>query len=252
MLPSALSLWHVGNCCFVSLRFIAIAGILLGAFLWAGSAANAQQDTTKTTAEDSLLIRELQREMAAAPQQPVTPVAPRATPSVNPNMSVIGDVRATYLSPARRHFDMEFHEAEFAFQSVVDPYARADFYLSAAPDPESGEFGIELEEGYLTTQSLPAGLQLKAGKFRSAWGKINPIHPHALPFIDVPNAYANYLGDEGLNDAGLSLSWLVPNPLDFYQELTIEVTQGPAESETFWQAPTTAFCIWRISRIFGI
>jgi hypothetical protein len=211
-------------------------------FIWVwllclGAMARAQ-DTTKAVAVDSLLIKQLQQQMAATAQQPLPAAAPRSAISTNPNMSVIGDFRAAYFSPAQRHFDTEFHEAEIAFQSVVDPYARADFFLSLAPDPATGKFAIELEEGYLTTLSLPAQLQLKAGKFRSTFGKINNIHPHALPFIDVPNVYANYLGDEGLNDAGFSLSWLVPNPLDFYQELTLEVTQGPAENESF---ATSAF-----------
>ena len=138
----------------------------------------------------------------------------------NPNMSVIGDFRMSYQSPAQRHVDAEFHEAEIALQSVVDPYARADFFLSVARDPVAGTFGLDLEEAYLTSLDLPAALQLKVGKFRSAFGKINSIHPHRLPFIDVPNANVHYLGEDGLNDEGLSLSWLVPNPMDFYQELT--------------------------------
>lgn len=193
----------------------------------------AQQDTTKAISVDSLLIQQLQQQMTPVPQPATPTTAPRATLSTNPNMSVIGDFRATYFSPARRHLETEFHEAEFAFQSVVDPYARADFYLSVAPDPETGEFAIELEEGYLTTQAFPAGLQLKLGKFRSAFGKINAIHPHALPYIDVPSVYNHYFGEEGLNDTGLSLSWLVPNPLDFYQELTVEATRGPTENISF-------------------
>jgi hypothetical protein len=148
-------------------------------------------------------------------------------------MSAIGDFRASYLSPAHRHFDAEMHETEIAVQSVVDPYARADFFLSVARDPASGNFGLDLEEGYLTTLDLPAALQLKAGKFRSTFGKINNIHPHALSFIDVPNVYANYFGEEGLNDEGFSLSVLVPNPLEFYQELTFEATRGPDGNLSF-------------------
>ena len=211
-----------------------IRKIALGfGFYFVCATAMAQQDSTKSMSVDSLLIQQLQQQMAATSQQATPAVAPRTAPSTNPNMSVIGDLRAAYFSPAQRHLQTEFHEAEFAFQSVVDPYARADFFLTLAPDPETGEFAIELEEGYLTTQSLPAGLQLKAGKFRSTFGKINTLHPHALPYIDTPNVYANYFGDEGLNDTGLSLSWLVPNPLDFYQELTVEVTHGPAENASF-------------------
>lgn len=192
----------------------------------------SQQDSTQTAA-DSLLLKQLERQMGAAAQPSVPQAAPRTAPSTNPNISVIGDFRASYLTPARRHFESELHEAEISLQSVVDPYARADFFVALARDEESGEFGVELEEAFLTTQALPAGLQLKLGKFRGAFGKINAIHPHALPFIDAPNVYANYLGEEGLNDEGVSLSWLVPNPLNFYQELTLEATRGPAESVSF-------------------
>jgi len=195
--------------------------------------ANAQQDSTATA--DSLLIQSLQRMSQATSPQVAAPVQ-RSAPSSNPNMSVIGDFRASYESPARKHIDVEFHEVEIALQSVVDPYARADFFLSVARDPGSGKFGLELEEGYITSLDLPLGLQLKAGKFRSVFGKVNVIHPHALPFISMPNVLARYLGEDGLNDEGFSLSWLVPNPLDFYQELTIETTRGPDDNPSFMKS----------------
>jgi hypothetical protein len=143
---------------------------------------------------------------------------------------VIGDVRAWYLSDAERNVDFEVHEVETAFRSVVDPYARADVFVSIAH--EDGEFEFELEEAFLTTLSLPYRLQLKAGKFRSTFGKLNRIHPHALPYIDVPAVYRNFLGDEGLKDQGLSLSWLTPVTA-FYQDLTVEVTRGPGGGPTF-------------------
>lgn len=160
----------------------------------------------------------------------------RSFPSTNPNMSVIGDFRASYESPAHRHFDAEFHEAEIAIQSVVDPYARADFFLSVARDANTAKFGLDLEEGYLTSLDLPVGLQLKAGKFRSTFGKINNLHPHLLPFISTPNVLVRYLGEDGLNDEGFSLSGLIPNPFDFYQELTIEATRGPDDNPSFMRS----------------
>ena len=216
------SLWGIQMCTCVAL----------------GSVAMAQQDSTATV--DSVLIKSLEQQMVqSAPQ--IAAAAPRTAPSTNPNMSVIGDFRLSYLSPARRRVDAEFHEAEIAAQSVVDPYARADFFFSIARDPETGKFGLDLEEGYLTSLDLPAELQLKAGKFRSTFGKINNIHPHALPFVDVPNVYVNYLGDEGLNDEGLSLSWLVPNPLDFYQELTLEATAGPEDNPSFVRSTSNRY-----------
>ena len=40
------------------------------------------------------------------------------------------------------------HESEVGFQEVIDPYARADFFITF------GEQGVDLEEGYLTFTAL--------------------------------------------------------------------------------------------------
>ncbi|PYR63994.1 MAG: hypothetical protein DMF91_01750, partial [Acidobacteria bacterium] len=85
----------------------------------------------------------------------------------NPDIAVIGDFlgaggRNTVApSPA-----LEMHESEAAFQAVVDPYARADFFISF------GEEGVNLEEGFLTFTELPGGLLTKVGKMRAAFGKV--------------------------------------------------------------------------------
>jgi hypothetical protein len=188
--------------------------------------AEAQTDSTST---DSLLLQiqnQLQQETTS------TPAPGRAGASANPDISVIGDFRGSYQSNYKRNFDAELHETEISLQSVVDPYARADFFISLVHDPQTGEFKAEVEEGYLTTLSLPAHLQLKAGKFKQALGRINPVHPHALPFVDMPNAFVRFFGEEGMNDEGFQLSWLLPNHT-FFQELTVELTDGPRESPVF-------------------
>ena len=61
-------------------------------------------------------------------------------------------------------------ESEAAFQAVVDPYARAHFFLSF------GEEGVGLEVGFLTFTSLPGGLLTKVGKMRAAFAKVNALH----------------------------------------------------------------------------
>ncbi len=162
-----------------------------------------------STVADSVLLKQIESQMQNNNQPPVAP--PRTTLSANPDLSVIGDFQGSYISRGKKNFNTYLNETELAAQAVVDPYVRADFFISFARDPETGKYGVEVEEGYLTTLSLPAGLQLKVGKFREAVGRINQVHSHALPFIDMPNAYVNYFGEEGLNDEGASLSWLVPN-----------------------------------------
>ena len=66
------------------------------------------------------------------------------------------------------------NEAEVSFQAVVDPYARADFFLAFGADGE-----VSLEEGFLTFTSLPGGLLAKVGKMKAAFGKVNQLHPHS-------------------------------------------------------------------------
>jgi hypothetical protein len=197
----------------------------------------AQADSTKT---DSVLLKQIEQQMQAneTEQQPA-PQQSRSAISTNPDIGVIGDFVGSYLSQGKRNFDAYLKETEFSFQSVVDPYIRADFFLSFGRNPETKNYGVEVEEGYLTTLSLPAKLQLRVGKFREAVGRINPIHPHALPFVDLPNAYVNYFGEEGLNDEGVSLSWLTP--AKFYQELTFQATSGAGESPSFHRGDNNRF-----------
>jgi len=209
------------------LRFFRRGGIVFVFLLYTVTVAQAQVSDS-TAVADSLLIQDLARELGPAETTAnPTPVGSvtRNAPTLNPNISMIGDFRAMYQSDVARNVDAQLHEAEMGLQSVVDPYARADFFISAAPD-ENGDIQFELEEAYLTSLSLPHQLQLKAGKFRSSFGKINMIHPHALPFIDIPAVYVNYFGEDGLNDQGVSLSWLLPNS-HFFQDLTVQVTRGP-------------------------
>jgi hypothetical protein len=139
----------------------------------------------------------------------------------NPDVAVIGNflgaIGKNAVNPAPV-FDMS--EAEASFQAVVDPYARADFFLAFSPE------GVEIEEGFITFPTLPGGLLAKVGKLKQQVGKVNTLHAHALPWADRPLANINLLGgEEGLADAGLSVSKLIMNPWMFL-EATGEVYQG--------------------------
>jgi hypothetical protein len=94
---------------------------------------------------------------------------------------VIGDfLGAAGNSAGRPTPALEMHESEVAFQAILDPYARADFFISF------GEQGVNLEEGYLTFPALRGGFQLRAGKMRGAFGKVNTLHNHVFPGQIVP------------------------------------------------------------------
>jgi hypothetical protein len=139
----------------------------------------------------------------------------------NPDMAVIGNfLGAAGENKIESAPALELHEAELSLQAIVDPYARADFFLSASPG------GLEIEEGFLTFNTLPGGLLMKVGKMKEQFGKVNTMHAHTLPWVDTPLVMKNLLGgEEGLNDSGISVSKLILNPL-FFLEATGEVYQG--------------------------
>jgi hypothetical protein len=115
-----------------------------------------------------------------------------------------------------------FRSAEIAFSATVDPYFDASLYLAI-----DGDGNVDLEEGWFQTRSLPYGLKVKAGKFLSDFGYINKQHPHQWDFVDQNLPYLNLLGDHGLQDTGVQVTWLPDLPV--YTLLGLEALQGDQE-----------------------
>ncbi|MBS1970918.1 MAG: hypothetical protein JSU04_11460 [Bdellovibrionales bacterium] len=134
----------------------------------------------------------------------------------------------------RNGFDIQ--EAELQFYSDVDPYTRLNMLLSVHPEYESDgtkveeKWILEPEELFVESTSLPSVL-LKLGKFKAAMGKHNMLHTHAYPFIQAPLANQALLGDEGLNDVGLSGAIMLPAP--WFSELTLQALRGEGENAEF-------------------
>ena len=112
---------------------------------------------------------------------------------------------------------------ELQFAADVDPYFKGSAIAAIDLD------GAEMETAEIETTCLPGGLKLRGGKFYSDFGYINAQHAHQWDFADQPLIYKLTLGDHGLNDKGLQLSWLAPTP--FYLLAGIEAFQGDGESE---------------------
>jgi hypothetical protein len=196
-------------------------------------------------------LQELRRAMAAlearldvlqAPPAPAEAPAPVAVPApppsdlaaatpspqaaggskmFNPDISAIGDfLGAVGRSPGGGEPSLEMHEAEASFQAVVDPYARADFFLAFHPG------GVDVEEAFITFPTVPGDLLLKVGKMRTAFGKVDGMHNHVLPWTDRPLVTNNLVGGEdGISDSGISISRLFPNSFVFL-EATGQVYRG--------------------------
>jgi len=145
-----------------------------------------------------------------------------ASKALNPDVSVIGDfIGAAGHNPVNPTPSFQMHESEIGLQAIIDPYARGDFFISF------GETGVSLEEGFITFTALPAGFVAKGGKMRAAFGKVNTLHNHVLPWVDRPLVTQNLVGGEdGIDDAGLSVEHIIPAPRNWFLDFTGQVFRG--------------------------
>ncbi|MCB1845616.1 MAG: hypothetical protein KDI09_21780, partial [Halioglobus sp.] len=88
---------------------------------------------------------------------------------------------------------------------------------------EDGQTVIEVEEAWLETTALPAGLSLRFGRFFSGIGYLNSKHLHSWDFADQPLSYQAFLGDQYIDD-GAQLRWIAPTAT--YLELGSEILRG--------------------------
>ena len=115
-----------------------------------------------------------------------------------------------------RGFNLNY--AEVAMHSVVDPYFEAFAIFHLHPN------AFEIGEAYIITTSLPAGLRVKAGKFKSAFGRINEKHQHSWNFDEQPVIYEALFGPDSISDPGVQLQWVAPT--DTYIMAGIDAMQG--------------------------
>ena len=114
-----------------------------------------------------------------------------------------------------------FQEAELALAAAVDPYFRGDLVIGF--HLHNREFHVDVEEGYISTLSLPR-ITFRAGKFYLPFGKHNVLHTHAFPFIDAPLPLVYYFGHEGLNEIAMEASVLLPLP--WFSEISAYAANG--------------------------
>ena len=146
----------------------------------------------------------------------------------NPNISVIGNALGIAgHNTVDNQPSLQLKESEIGLQAIVDPFARADFFVTFGS--EKGNVGIE--EGYITFLTVPGEFILKVGRMKGAFGKLNTEHLHVRPFADVPLNMTNLLGgDDGIEDAGLTLSRLIPMPSEIFMEATAQLFRGTSEN----------------------
>jgi len=151
--------------------------------------------------------------------------APSASPA-NPDITALGQVLGGITDdPASVNPEkptLAIGEAELVLSAYLNPFIKAWFTLAG------GEDGIGLEEAYASmVKGLPWGLGIKAGKYRLGFGNLNPVHPHAYPFIDAPRSLQSLLfGEEGFNETAVQASILLPTPGDWASMLSADLIEG--------------------------
>jgi len=207
-----------------------------------GAAAGAE--TTASAAAPAASTSQAIASGEGGAQLPVYGGASAAAKALNPDISVIGDFLGAaghYPTPPGSLIrqagsqSLTMHESEIGLQAIIDPYARGDFFLSF------GESGVDLEEGYITFTALPGGFVARVGKMRAAFGKVNGLHNHVLPWADRPLVNENLVGGEdGIDDAGFSIQRILPAPKGIFLEATGQVFRGDSGTQTFFVPVTPA------------
>ena len=147
----------------------------------------------------------------------------------------VGSLQGGDHDPHVRGFTIP--NAELALDGTVDPYFKgfSNIVLKLNSD---GETGIELEETYLLTTSLPWNLQLKGGQFFAEFGRQNAQHPHAWSFVDQPLVLNRMFGPDGLRSQGARISWLAPT--SWYSEATLSALNSAGGTTFSFRSPESS------------
>lgn len=121
--------------------------------------------------------------------------------------------------PAQQGFSLG--ESELTLSANVDDQWYAQTTLAFAE--EDGASTVAVEEAYIQSSALPAGLSLKMGRFLSNLGYLNSHHAHTDTFIERPLVYRSFV-DQAYADDGVQLRYLLPT--EAYAEVGGEYLRG--------------------------
>ena len=146
----------------------------------------------------------------------------------NPNISVIGNFLGFVgHNPVDNQPSLQLNESEIGLQAIVDPYARADFFITFGS--QTGDVGIE--EGYITFLTVPGDFLAEGRQDEGGVREGEHRAPHVRQYADTPLVVTNLLGGEdGIEDSGISVSRLIPMPAEIFLEATAQLFRGTSEN----------------------
>ena len=174
---------------------------------------------------------------------------PAATTSSSwfaPSLGVVLDVGygSQELALGDRDKGLHLGGAELTLSSPLGPWLEGR--ITAAAHSHDKKIEKHFEEVWVGTTALPAGLQLRGGRFMSQVGYLNEQHPHADDFATRPLLYRGFLGGHYFDD-GLRLNWTAPT--DFYWRTGIEVFSGKQLTREVERKPRPG--VWTLSTKVG-
>lgn len=191
---------------------------------YAGAEAEADDDLQQQIDKLKQEVEELSGQQAAKP----------SGRSFNPEISLI--LAGTYANLSQDPDDytipgislgpetspgprgLSIAESELVLSANVDDWFYGRFTGAITPDNE-----FEVEEAFVQTTALPAGITIQAGRFYSELGYLNTQHAHSWDFVDQPLIYRAFLANQ-YGDDGVQLRWLAPT--DFFLQFGGEVFRG--------------------------
>ncbi|TZF90373.1 hypothetical protein [Cognatilysobacter lacus] len=216
----------------------------------ANAGADATPATPPTTPADDLAASE----DLAAPETPTDATAAPAAPQAenndalasgsdtsgsnanafNPAISIILNgsyshhsldpatyVRAGFPGGSTSPQGFSLGESEMSLAANIDEKFYGQLTLTA--HSEDGQDKIGVEEAFVDTTALPAGWNVRMGRFYSNIGYLNSHHAHTDNFFDRPLPYQAFLGDQ-YGDDGVQVRWVAPT--SFFLELGGEAFRG--------------------------
>ncbi|HLL90457.1 MAG TPA: hypothetical protein VK324_14250 [Tepidisphaeraceae bacterium] len=214
-------------------------------------------DPSASAAAEARLQQELIDDIRTGNAAPAA--AARAPVSFNPDLAVIGDFIANYSPNAASDNDaynrLDLRELELDLRAAVHPKADAVAIIALHRHVENpvfehhheeegeeeeeghgGGYEVGVEEGYVFLHDFGVpNLTAKIGRFNLRFGRQNVLHLHDLPTVEPSYVNQAFLSPESLNDAGVSLSYVIPPALTAgqYVEVIGELVSGEgANSES--------------------
>lgn len=151
-----------------------------------------------------------------------------AANELNPDVSVTLDGYYKQNDTALSHREKGFGlgHTELSLSAPIDDMFSGR--LTTVFEEHDGEGEILIEEAYLQTNGLPAGLGVRGGRFLSQVGYLNSRHMHEDDFVERPAVYRALLGSH-YYDTGLRVNALLPTP--FFWQVGAEAFEGDQLSE---------------------